>query len=68
MNESLFNPGTPGGGYDSARHKSQTAIQGKKRNNGGMSAFTESCNNDLSMMITNFDQFTSRAKLRASAM
>lgn len=33
-----------------------------------MSLFTENCNNDLSAMIHNFDNFTAKAKLRATVI
>eukprot|EP00347_Sterkiella_histriomuscorum_P022055 403331844 len=59
MNESLTN-------LESARN-TKTSLSLKQKNT-GMSKFTESCNQDLSMMINNFDNFTQRAKLRASVI
>lgn len=47
------------------RDKLKTALSLKKRN-GEMSNLTKNCNNDISMMINNFDNFTNRSRLKAS--
>ncbi|CDW85584.1 m-phase inducer phosphatase 2 [Stylonychia lemnae] len=54
-------------GYDSIREKLKTALNIKQKN-GGMSALTQNCNQDLSLMINNYESYAQRVKLRQTAI